>query len=427
MNMLTKTNVKRIIASGKSYLQRIASLIHPKSKIKYKRFLTDNPIAYQSAIEAAQSYPAKLGNDEHEWLYWKPFDPTPGNPQYYRLMFDLLNILQEMKLPLRARILEIGSGSGWVTEILATMGFSVDSLEPSADLVKIAEQRCASFAKHHHFPGNPDIRFHNNTLEMVEFPDKSFDAILYFDVLHHVVDEELAIRKSFQFLKPGGCIGVIDPSWHPSFKGLENQMIGEMAKYGTLENPFSTQYIDHLLKSAGFIKIERYVSVNGLFKAKDLSKSLAKFSPRPMAGSNNITARRPDEYFGFYPSCTNFNFSTNAQLKLISGGIDPKSRTAKLLVKLKNTGETLFDNRPDRIGHVTFSLRQDKPGMPTFIECVNRQPLNQLLIPGKSLTLELNFDLPSNTSTSNWELDMVSEAVFWFSARDIKACPIPTL
>ncbi len=43
-------------------------------------------MAYQSAIAAAETYASKPGNQEHEWLYWKPFDQTPGNPQYYRLI-----------------------------------------------------------------------------------------------------------------------------------------------------------------------------------------------------------------------------------------------------------------------------------------------------------------------------------------------------
>ena len=53
---------------------------------QYKRFLTENPVAYKSAIQAAETYASKLADNDHEWLYSKPFDPTPGNPQFLSLI-----------------------------------------------------------------------------------------------------------------------------------------------------------------------------------------------------------------------------------------------------------------------------------------------------------------------------------------------------
>jgi 2-polyprenyl-3-methyl-5-hydroxy-6-metoxy-1,4-benzoquinol methylase len=397
------------------------------ANIKYQRFLTNNPMAYQSAIEAAETYASKLGNEEHEWLYAKPFDTTPGNPQYFRLMFDLLNILQAMRLPHRARILEIGSGPGWVTEILLTMGFSVDALEPSADLINIAKERCATARAHFHQTGEADVRFHQSTLEEIDFPEQHFDAILYFDVLHHVVDEVQCMTKSFRFLKEGGCLGVIDPSWHPDFKTLENQMIGEMAKYGTLENPFSVEYIDYLLAQAGFVEIERYISVNGLFTEKQSARPLGDFSDRPMRGSNNMTARRPDSEGKVYPGCANSHFKTDVRLTLLACSIDPVQRQAVLQVNLENTGETLLDCNADHIGHITFSMRQGMPGSPEFVPSENREVLAQNLPPGKSLKMTLKFTLPAAASLENWELDMIAEGVFWFSTRGIPGCPVVPL
>jgi hypothetical protein len=50
-----------------------------------RRFLSDNLVLYKQTIEAAESYVSKLLEGEVAWLYCKPFDPTPGNPQYFRL------------------------------------------------------------------------------------------------------------------------------------------------------------------------------------------------------------------------------------------------------------------------------------------------------------------------------------------------------
>lgn len=397
------------------------------SFLAHRRFLSDNPVLYTKAIEAAQSYVSKLEDGDIGWLHSKPFDPTPGNPQYFRLMFDLLNILQAMQVPARARILEVGSGPGWVTEILLMLGFSVDALEPSADLIAIAQERCTLLASHYRLAGQPNVRFHQSTLEKSEFEEQSFDAILFFDVLHHVVDEDVAIEKVFHFLKPGGRLGIVDPSWHPDYKNLETQMMGEMAKFGTLENPFSTEYIDHLLNKSGFVEIQRYLSVNGMFPEQQLSQPLRNFSPRPFEGSNNMTARKPDDLDLGYPSCTDFDFKTNTKITLLSGGIDPASRSALLAINLENTGETLLDNRTAQTGHITLALRSGAPGTKSFTECRERHVLAEKLIPGKSVKMELFYTLPPNVALENWELDVVSEGAFWFSSRAIQSCPIPCL
>lgn len=63
-----------------------ASRRKPGKEPQYKRFLTDNPVAYRAAIEAAETYASKLVDGEHAWLFAKPYDDTPGNPQYFRLM-----------------------------------------------------------------------------------------------------------------------------------------------------------------------------------------------------------------------------------------------------------------------------------------------------------------------------------------------------
>jgi len=267
------------------------------------------------------------------------------------------------------------------------------------------------------------VRFHQTTLEEIEFEEGSFDAILYFDVLHHVVDEETVMEKSFRFLKPGGCLGIVEGAWHPDFKKLEADLIAEMARFGTLENPFSTDYIDDLLKKSGFIDIKRYVGVNGFFTETQLMLPLQAFGGS-IANSNNMTARKPGPEGPQYPRCTDFSAKTDVRITLIEGGIDPASRLASCTIELENTGETLLDNNPARIGHITLALRQGIPGSKAFLECGERIPLSETLLPGESLRMNLAFTLPPDAVLENWELDLVAEGLFWFSGRTIPACPL---
>jgi SAM-dependent methyltransferase len=392
----------------------------------HRRFLSDNPVLYRQAIEAAQSYVAKLAPGERDWLIAKPFDPTPGNPQYFRLMFDLLNILQAMQIPQQGRILEVGSGPGWVTEILLMLGFSVDALEPADDLNAIAEARCAAVTPPYGSV-TPPVRFHNTTLEEIEFDDGSFDAILFFDVLHHVVDEKLALEKSFRFLKPFGCLGVVEGGWHPDFKTLEAGLLAEMTRFGTLENPFFAGYLDELLVGAGFDDIRRYSGVNGFFSQEQLSQPLRNFAVGDPAQANNLTARKPDTASHGFPHCADPAFITDIRLVLLAGAIDSVTGAAALHIRLENVGETMLDGRTAAKGHITLALRRSTPGSPAFVECPTRAMLPGMLAPGQSRELTLLFAVPDGARSGNWELDLVSEGQFWFSSRGIASCPVPRM
>lgn len=394
----------------------------------HRRFLTDKPVAYQQAIAAAELYVSQLEEGAVSWLHCKPFDPTPGNPQYFRLMFDLLNMLQTMQIPPQGRILEVGSGPGWVTEILLMLGFSVDALEPSGDFIEIARERCSTLRTHYRHCANPPVIFHRATLEDIEFDEDRFDAILFFDVLHHVVDEESALEKCFRFLKPEGCLGIVEGAWHPDFKALEQSLINEMAQFGTLENPFSTEYLDLLLTRTGFTEVQRHVAVNGFFSQSQLDQPLHNFAAQVLASSNNVTARKPSQGEAWHPPCTALNRKTDVQLQLLSGGLNAEQKTATVQIYLKNTGETLLSHRAQQVGYITLALRRGMPDTAMFLECRERHLLPSSLIPGDELVLKLVYTLPATTASfENWELDLVAESCYWFSSRGIKTCPIPLL
>ena len=392
----------------------------------YRRFLSDTSVPYQPTISAAESYVSNLRGGELTWLHCKPFDPTPGNSQYFRLMFDLLNMLQAMQVRPQGRILEVGSGPGWVTEILLMLGFSVDALEPSRDLIDIARERCTALATHHRHCAISRLTFHQTTLEEVEFEDESFDAILFFDVLHHVVHENEALEKCYRFMKPDARLGIVEGAWHPNFKELEKNCIDEMEKFGTLENPFSTEYLDLLLKKHGFIDVQRHVAVNGFFSNNQLAQPLRNFAVQNIGHSNNVTARRPSDDECRYPACTVLERQTNVHLHLLSGGIDAENKTVAIHLRVKNTGETLLSHRAQQIGHVTIALRQGDPEASVFFECRERHVIPESLRPGDEIILNLAYTLPLTASSlENWQVDLVAEHCFWFSSRGIQSCSIP--
>jgi SAM-dependent methyltransferase len=401
--------------------------IMPSEAPVRQRFLDDRAVDYGQAISAARAYVGALADGEVAWLHAKPFDPTPGNPQYFRLMYDLLNILQVLQLPQGGRVLEIGGGPGWITEILLMLGYRVDVLEPAIELIAIAEERCAALAAHYRYSAPLRLQFHPTTLEEIELAERSFDAVLFFDVLHHVVDERAALAKCFRLLAPGGVLGIVEAAWRPGCVEMERELTAEIEKFGVLENPFTVEYVDQLLGDMGFIHIERFTGVNGFFRRQDLDRPLRAFAA-PLACLNNVVARRPTDEESSHPDCAGADpavYVTGAALDLLGGGIDPDAGTAALTVRLTNTGATRFNHRRGAVGHVTLALRRGNPGAEDFIECRERHPLTETLFPGQDVILRLNYTLPPDVDLQEWVLDLVAEEVFWFSCRGAVPLPVP--
>jgi SAM-dependent methyltransferase len=329
-----------------------------------------------------------------------------------------------MNIPACGKILEIGSGPGWITEILVMLGFSVEALEPSADMIEIAQSRISGLAKHYGRGEASRVHFHEATIEDIAFDAECFDGVLFFDALHHVVDEISVIDKCFQMLKSGGCIGIVESAWHPEFVDLEHQLLTEMMRFGTMENPFSTKYLDLLLSNAGFVGLQRLVSVNGFFSRETLSRPLSDFAIGNMASSNNVIARKPLHETLMYPSCSDSTAKTYASLRVVSGGIDAQSRRASLTIEVHNSGETFFDSNPHATGRITIALRNGQPGCEGFLEGVERHALGEAMPPGKTIQMQVVFSLPPGASLDGWVVDAVAEGLFWFSTVGVPSCPI---
>src|SRR5437868_12490790 len=107
----------------------------------HKRFLSKEPRRYETFVRAANDYVSNLTEGEFDNLYMKPYDHLPGNTTYFEVMYEFLNLLKAMDLPPRGRILEVGCGPGWITEILVGLGFTVDALEPSDAMLRVAADR----------------------------------------------------------------------------------------------------------------------------------------------------------------------------------------------------------------------------------------------------------------------------------------------
>jgi SAM-dependent methyltransferase len=310
-----------------------------------------------------------------------------------------------MAVPFRGRVLEVGSGPGWISEILMSLGYEVVGIEPSDEMIAIARERIESAIRHHRLAAPPPVTYHATTIEDCDLPDESFDAVLFHAALHHVIDEHRTLAQCFRLLRPGGVLGVNEAAWIPGDRTLESQLEEEMRRYGTLENPFTPEYLDWLLARHGFVDVERYHAVNGYFPERMGAVALKALPGERARLHNNLTARRPSPW----PLTTlDRDARTLAEIQVLDSRLDPEGLC--LRVRLTNRGETAWLHKAPRSGRVTIALRSgDREA--------NRHDLPRTVPAGGSIELDLLFHLPEGAEDAPWELDLVNEEMFWFSER----------
>jgi SAM-dependent methyltransferase len=97
--------------------------------------------------------------------------------------------------------LELGCGTGFITQRLAGSGAEIVAIELSPDLLRGAERRG--------LPAN--VRLVRGNAEALDFPSAHFDAVVGSSVLHHL-DIDRALGEIHRVLRPGGRIAFSEPN-----------------------------------------------------------------------------------------------------------------------------------------------------------------------------------------------------------------------
>jgi SAM-dependent methyltransferase len=379
-----------------------------------RRYLTGQPERYDQFLAAAEAY-AKLHDERDEnWYYRKPYDPTPGNPYFFNAVHNLSNVLQAMALPPGGTILEVGSGPGWITEILLALGYKVFALDPAAAMHVVSRRRLELAAAHWRLSRPLAVRHLAEPLEECSLPEASADGVLLYESLHHIVREEVGLAQAYRVLRPGGVLAVAGEGvWLPGDPNMTAVIEKEMAEYGTLENPYTREYLDHLIARAGFERVVRYHGVNGFFPEDQGGRTIAEAANYPSANTNCLTARKPKSAG---PSTTADPIAPAAVRTVVTAAAIGTDGVARVELRLVNTGPvTLLARRPWELGgFVAVSLCRNLEGP---VEEAGRVELSAPLPPGGSADLTLYARLPPDHPADGWHLAAVNEGHYWFHLR----------
>lgn len=102
-------------------------------------------------------------------------------------------------LPLGGNVLEIGGGNGAMAEAIARVHPHVHLTTTDADpaMVEAAHRLLTRF---------PTAQARQADATGLPFKDQSFDTVLSFLMLHHVIEWEQAVTEAARVLRPGGSL-----------------------------------------------------------------------------------------------------------------------------------------------------------------------------------------------------------------------------
>jgi 2-polyprenyl-6-hydroxyphenyl methylase/3-demethylubiquinone-9 3-methyltransferase len=96
------------------------------------------------------------------------------------------------------RILDIGCGGGILAEPLARLGAAVVGADPALPNIEVA--------RHHAAEAGLVIDYRATTAEAMADAGEGFDVVLAMEVVEHVADLALFVRRCAEMVKPGGMM-----------------------------------------------------------------------------------------------------------------------------------------------------------------------------------------------------------------------------
>jgi len=121
-------------------------------------------------------------------------------------------------------VLEVGAGRGGTTQVLYTgQERSWTCIEPDPELARQLVSTITGMSD----SGIPMV----STGTIADLAsDRTFDCILYIDVLEHIGDDSRELRQAAERLRPGGYIVVLSPAHSFLFSEFDRQ-IGHFRRY----------------------------------------------------------------------------------------------------------------------------------------------------------------------------------------------------
>lgn len=230
-----------------------------------------------------------------------------------------IRTLKLLGLSDRAKILEIGSGPGFVTERLLDEFPSsyIVALEIDEVMINVAKKRLINYES------NRLSIVRGNVMSM-QIKDNSFDFVVVRLVFQHLKDPLAASKEILRVLKPGGKILITDIDndiWGVSEPKFKNNKFTEMQNFTGRDRNIGRKLLK-ILKKSGFIELD----FEAIVKHSDL-ESMETLKPKidmdSIIKSNKFNKEQLKSIQSMYNSITTSSESVVILVLLMASGTKP--------------------------------------------------------------------------------------------------------
>jgi len=350
---------------------------------------------------------------ETAYLVTKPFSRI-NIEQNVRLLHSFLVAAEHLRLPPGAAVLDLGGGSGWVSELLQKFGFQPFTLDLSTDLLRVGLVRFSG--------AQLTPRFAAADMMRLPIATSSIDGAIVMDALHHVPDVHAVLQEVARVLKPGGVFVIAEPGEGHS---ETERSRAEMAEHGVQESEIHVLETLALARTCGFddVRVVPHYVPRLSMTPEQLTQAMR--APADLWMVRDDTTPRQ-----FAPFVMQAMFdrpilvlgkgsraADSRQRAGLRAGIQPnlqrQGRRVSGAVVLTNTGDTRWIAGAGVTGDVFLGVHLLTPERRVQRVDLVRVALTAPTDAGQSITLPMDVELPD---ASPWvlKLDMVAEGVCWF-------------
>ena len=194
----------------------------------------------------------QVGEKGRNFSVHKPFSEVLDGGLTFMRVGALLTLLP--KPP--ARILECGCGAGWLSCFLQRRGHEVIGADVVPDVIRLARDHAERLCV-----GKKPPSFIVADSENLPF-EKEFDAVVFFDSLHHVLDERQALAGAWRALKDGGICIALEPG-----HGHQRRSREVIERFGVTEKDMPPIHVGRLGRAVGFRRWDYYPAIDKMGKA----------------------------------------------------------------------------------------------------------------------------------------------------------------
>lgn len=138
------------------------------------------------------------------------------------------------------RVVDVGSGTGFLTEGLLAHGARVVAVDPAQGMLDALAAKLGEEA-------GDRLELHLGEAERLPLPDRSVDRVVANMVLHHVEDPPAALLEAARVLRPGGRIVLADLDRH------DHEFL--LTEQHDRWPGFERAEVEAWLRSAGFVAV----------------------------------------------------------------------------------------------------------------------------------------------------------------------------